>query len=213
MIPIQSPAQVAQPISWTLGSFSVHSTNPLWWVLQLASCMSWIPCLPGYLRAAPLGFLSAWPLPALGDRRWIMLTSSSQSPRQSGCVLGHFSHVWLFATLWTVAHQTPVPGILQARILEWVAIPFSRGSSQPRDWTQVSCTVGRFFTVWATKEAPPRQSGWIQFCSWLLPSLPSGNSPFWNLIQREPEGAGFSGLVGTPLASHFCLSDPDFHVV
>ena len=43
--------------------------------------------------------------------------------------------------------------IFQARILEWVAISFSRGSSQPRDWTQVSCTAGRFFTDWATREA------------------------------------------------------------
>ena len=49
-----------------------------------------------------------------------------------------------------------VHGILQARILEWVAIPFSRGPSQPRDWTQVSCIAGRFFTVWATRE------NWIQ---------------------------------------------------
>ena len=39
-----------------------------------------------------------------------------------------------------------VHGILQARILEWVAVPFSRGSSQPRDGTQVSRTAGRFFT-------------------------------------------------------------------
>ena len=39
-------------------------------------------------------------------------------------------------------------GILQAIILEWVAMPFSRGSSQPRNWTQVSCLAGRFFTVW-----------------------------------------------------------------
>ena len=46
-----------------------------------------------------------------------------------------------------------VHGILQARILEWVAIPFSRGSSQPRDWTQVSCIASRFFTLWATREA------------------------------------------------------------
>ena len=44
--------------------------------------------------------------------------------------------------------------ILQARILEWVAIPFSRGSSQPRDWTWVSCTEGRFFTAWVTREVP-----------------------------------------------------------
>ena len=44
-------------------------------------------------------------------------------------------------------------GTLQARILEWVAIPFSRGSSQSRDWTQVSCIADRFFTVWLTGEA------------------------------------------------------------
>ena len=39
--------------------------------------------------------------------------------------------------------------ILQARILEWVAFPFSSGSSQPRDWTQVSSIAGGFFTNWA----------------------------------------------------------------
>ena len=42
--------------------------------------------------------------------------------------------------------------IFQARILEWVAISYSRRSSQPRDWTRVSCIVGRLFIVWATKE-------------------------------------------------------------
>ena len=42
---------------------------------------------------------------------------------------------------------SPVRGILQARILEWVAIPFSRGSSWPRNWTQVSHIAGRFFTT------------------------------------------------------------------
>ena len=63
------------------------------------------------------------------------------------------SRVWLFATPWTVAHQTPLSmGILQARILEWVAMPSSRGSSQLRDQTQVSCIAGGFFTVWATRE-------------------------------------------------------------
>ena len=44
-----------------------------------------------------------------------------------------------------------VHGILQARILEWVAISFSRGSSRPRDRTQVSCIVGRFFTTWSCR--------------------------------------------------------------
>ena len=42
-----------------------------------------------------------------------------------------------------------VHGILQARVLEWVAFPFSRGSFHPRDWTQVSRIAGRFFTSWA----------------------------------------------------------------
>ena len=46
-----------------------------------------------------------------------------------------------------------VRGILQARILEWVAISFSRRSSQARDRTWVSCIAGRRFTIWATREA------------------------------------------------------------
>ena len=46
-----------------------------------------------------------------------------------------------------------VHGISQARILEWVAISFSRRSSPPRDWTWVSCIAGRFFTIWTTREA------------------------------------------------------------
>ena len=45
-----------------------------------------------------------------------------------------------------------VHGIFQARILEWVVISFSRGSPQPRDWTQVSCIADRLFTFWATRE-------------------------------------------------------------
>ena len=54
-----------------------------------------------------------------------------------------------------VDHSPPdssIHGILQARILEWVATSFSRGSSQPRDQTRVSCTAGKFFTDWATRE-------------------------------------------------------------
>ena len=50
-------------------------------------------------------------------------------------------------------------GILQARMLEWVAFPFFRGSSQPRGQTQVSCIAGRFFTSWATKEVQEHWGG------------------------------------------------------
>ena len=64
------------------------------------------------------------------------------------CVLSCFSCVRLCVTLWTVAPQAPLSmGTLQARILEWVAMPSSRGSSQPRARTQVSCTAGGFFTI------------------------------------------------------------------
>ena len=60
-------------------------------------------------------------------------------------------------TLWDPMDCRPqgssVHGILQARILEWVPIPLSRGSSRAWDRTQVSCTAGGFFTIWGTREA------------------------------------------------------------
>ena len=49
--------------------------------------------------------------------------------------------------------------ILQARILEWVDIPFSWGPSRPRDEIQVSCIAGGFFTIWAIREALKQISG------------------------------------------------------
>ena len=52
-----------------------------------------------------------------------------------------------------------IHGIFQARVLEWVAISFSRGSSRPRDWTQVSRIVGRCFTIWATREVQGDKKG------------------------------------------------------
>ena len=51
-------------------------------------------------------------------------------------------------------------GILLARILEWAAFPFSRGSSQPRDRTQVSHVAGGFLTSWATREIQKYWRGW-----------------------------------------------------
>ena len=70
-------------------------------------------------------------------------------------VRSRFGHVQLFVTPWPVARQAPLSmGILQARILEWVAMPSSKGSSQRRDGTQLSHLAGEFFTIWATKEAP-----------------------------------------------------------
>ena len=70
----------------------------------------------------------------------------------------HYSHlVKECESRWTLCDPmdcsppgSPVHGILQARLLEWVAFPFSRGSSQFRDGTQVSRIAGRFFTSWVT---------------------------------------------------------------
>ena len=73
------------------------------------------------------------------------------------------SRVQLLATPWTVSPPgSSVRGILQVRILEWVAIPFSRGSSKPKDRTQVSRIAGRFFAIRASGEGG----------AWLVSSLP-----------------------------------------
>ena len=89
------------------------------------------------------------------------------------------SRVWLFATPWTVACQAPLSmGILQARILECVAMTSSSGSSQPRDQAGVSCIADGFFTHWATKEALPflylNKTQYEFYCSYVVFS-----SLFW----------------------------------
>ena len=96
-------------------------------------------------------------------------------------------------TLWDPVDYT-VHGILQARIPEWAAFPFSRGSSQPRDRTQVSHIAGGFFTSWATREAQelnsrdemeamrvPPQDACRKPCEENLPSLP----PYLQLLKRH----------------------------
>ena len=84
------------------------------------------------------------------------------SGKRSKCLPHKASPAWPLTkvsrgTVECAPHGLPgssVHGILQAGILEWVAMPFSRGSSKPRDWTQVSCIAGRFFAIWTTREAP-----------------------------------------------------------
>ena len=84
------------------------------------------------------------------------------------------SHAGLFVTPWT----NTVHGILQARILEWVAFPFSRRSSQPRDQTQASLIAGRFFTSWATVK--PKNTG---VCSLsLLQRIPPTQESNWDFL-------------------------------
>ena len=72
-------------------------------------------------------------------------------------------------------------GILQARILEWVALPSSRGSSQPRDWTQAFCIAGGFSTIRATREAQ-------EYWSW---------SPgYWSSLLRPRNQTRFFCIAG-----------------
>ena len=80
-----------------------------------------------------------------------------------------------------------VHGILQARILQWVFIPFSRESSWPTDWTWISCTAGRFFTIWATREAPNWQ--YIPIKQQLhFPCLSLWQLPYYWVSQKSPLG-------------------------
>ena len=89
---------------------------------------------------------------------WVAFPCSSRSSQPSNqtgvsCTAGgslptELSGKPFFATPWTIVH-----GTLQAKILEWVTFLCSRGSSQPRDQTQVSHMAGGFFTSWATREA------------------------------------------------------------
>ena len=86
-------------------------------------------------------------------------------------------------------------GILQARILEWVAVSYSRVSSWPRNRTQVSCITGSFFTDWAMREAPSSEySNPILHCfiAQILPALATGSS-----LRL--------GLVSLWCASSFCF--------
>ena len=88
-------------------------------------------------------------------------------------ILYHMSHQ--VSPLSTVLQSNSVldytvHGILQARVLEWVAIPFSRGSSQPRNRTWVSCITGRFFTTELPRKPCP-----ITCLAWGVPALvPTG---------------------------------------
>ena len=106
---------------------------------------------------------------------------------------------------WNILDSLPgssIHGILQAGMLEWVAIPFSRGSSRPRDRTQVCCIAGRFFTFWAKMWqglkviSPPSyeclaKSGLS--CLWRSKWILS--PPEWAVCKREkePGGNGKSG--------------------
>ena len=91
-----------------------------------------------------------------------------------------------------------VHGILQARILEWVAFPFSRGSSQPRDQTQVSRTAGGFLTSWAAREPKNTGAGSLSLLQWIFPTQESNQGLLHCrqiLYQLSYQGSTFNSLL------------------
>ena len=155
-----------QSTKWTL--FCCFSC----WVVPHSFATSWtVPCQASLSRGFPRQeHWSRLPFPSPGnfpDPGSPALPSGFFTTEPPGkptiqvlCCPESLRCVWLFVTPWIVAHQAPLSmGILQARMLEWIAMPSSRGSSQPKDQTQISHTVGDFFTIWATREAQDYWSG------------------------------------------------------
>ena len=100
-----------------------------------------------------------------------------------------------------------VHGIFQARVLEWGAISFSRGSSRPRDGTQVSHTVGRRFIVWATREVTMMARGSLDFflqlkmtVQWKIPSLHSREQHGLDRLKSSRACWSNLGKIRAPIA-------------
>ena len=98
---------------------------------------------------SPFYFLFLW--------MWLLCISPISGIRQHLSLCGEGLVAKSCLTLYDPMGCSPpgssLHGTFQARILEWVAIPSSRGSSQPKDWTWIFCIAGSFFTDWATREA------------------------------------------------------------
>ena len=127
------------------------------------------------------------------------------------CALSHFGHVWLSATLGLQPTSSSVHGILQTRILEWAAVPSSRASSPPREWTCISCVfciTGRFFTAeplgkpyLCLIEVNPTETFSDQTAI-----LSACSSPHWSLaVHHPPKFPSPPWVISTP-SSQFLLS-------
>ena len=130
-----------------------------------------------------------------------------------------------FATPWTEARQTPLSvGILQTRVLKWVLVFFSRGSSQSRDQTHVSHIAGRLLTVWATREdfhvlsacSVPSSSLNTYICqSYESTQLPWSCPKLFHETHNKPQSSPSAPPFNLPQSLRsqgsptFCLQPPD----
>ena len=147
--PVQSLSRVRLFLTpWVAAGQASLSIINCWSLLKLTSIKSVMPSnhlilcrplllLPSILRSIR-GFSNELVLRIRWPKYWSFSFSNSPSNGYSG--LFFFRMDWL-------------------DLLAWVAIPFPRGSSWPRDWTLISWIAGRFFTVWATREAPTQPKG------------------------------------------------------
>ena len=108
-------------------------------------------------------------------------------------------------TLWDPMDYT-VHGILQARIMEWVAFPFPRGSSQPRDQIQVSHIAGRFFTSWTTGKPKNTGVGSLSLLQWIFLTQESNQSLLHCRQIFYP--LSYQGIPNSGLAAHQYRSKP-----
>ena len=126
------------------------------------------------------------------------------------CGLGRFSRVRLCNFMDGSPPGSSVHGILQARILEWAAMPSCRGSSQTTDGTWVSCTAGRFFTQWDTWEAPA-------LCTHIYIYMGEGNgNPFqYSCLENSVDrGAWWAAIHGVAQGQTLLkwLSSSNIHI-
>ena len=152
----------------------------------------------------------------MGSFRHCLLQSWWPSKREKRKKMKSLSCVWLCDPMNCSLSDSSVHGIFQARVLEWVAISFSRGSSWLRDQTWVSLIIGRHFTIWATREAYKKERKPTlrveccvmlrvhaeckgQLCWWtVLRKLSSGK-----IIQKRWEEPVSSGICGSGKKSYF----------
>ena len=107
--------------------------------------------------------------------------------------------VWLFVTPRTVDHQAPLSmGFSRQKYWSWVAISFSRGSAQPRDWTCVSF-LDRFFTIWATRDIPSPKYiiSCVEYCCCQMKSPKEQRRLHASQITRRAWGEWYGNLLAS----------------
>ena len=115
-------------VSWPGEAWAAAGLSPSWLQCSLAMPTSGHCCADDHFFSRKITAIDSWTTQAWAARIYLCVCAQS------------LSHIWLFVTLWTVAHLALLSmGILQARILKWVAISYSRVSSRPRNWIHISC--------------------------------------------------------------------------